>query len=684
MRGVLVGACCLAQLSSGYTVTRNVRADEFISAASSKAAVPLTTASSSTTRTRTNLGSPWLAALSPPPKLVSVVVEKAQELEWLEFKMLDQGFSPLDITDVTRTLERAANGDATLVAGMSEFCQLLLSLERKDVAFVTKEVLMASAIHYADALEIESVQKALYGGGGGGAVVSDHSSLHWLLPDSKEAQDDDPVMEYFDTQVTKSSSAIVLVECDEDPVFGTWKKKTDDNDNDDEVSRIVLGAARLKRAESMARTILGNPLSTQEASRLRGLLLSVMDDWRSLGIRAVACLYRLQRHLKRGHGACDEYFRSRDAIRTAREALRVYAPLAQRLGMQQLKAKIEDAAFQVLYRRQYNAASALYEHSGSSLKAMSRYLEGEIGHVLLQDEQLMSQLEDLQITSRVKEPYSAWKKLVKKKFAKPAFHLPDSSSSSSTGAMTLANANKAGRSSELSMVDIPDSVALRVILRARKYTPEEPDEVTRGRERFLCYYVQRLIQPLFPQLKNTKTKDYIQFPKDNGYQSLHYNSFLSSQGQEWPFEVQVRSEEMHRIAEYGVAAHWDYKLGSQSVEKSLPPPSESLPFEIDGKEVTLPLFMPPAEESYIDALVTAKDELVQNKVFCFFGGSVFANGEGQLLSLPVGAKVGDALKELVRNHGVPEGDICILRNGQEAAIEELVGNGDVLLIRLDS
>ena len=50
-----------------------------------------------------------------------VVVEK-QELEWLEFKLLDQGFSPLDITDVTRTLEPAANGDATLLAGMSEFC----------------------------------------------------------------------------------------------------------------------------------------------------------------------------------------------------------------------------------------------------------------------------------------------------------------------------------------------------------------------------------------------------------------------------------------------------------------------------------------------------------------------------------------------------------------------------------
>ena len=163
----------------------------------------------------------------------------------------------------------------------------------------------------------------------------------------------------------------------------------------------------------------------------------------------------------------------------------------------------------------------------------------------------MAHMEYLEISSRVKEPYSFWKKMLKgkaKQRRKNAFSLPSSQSG------TVA--------SGLSFVQVKDGIALRVILKAKKESPDEPDETTRAREKLLCYYVQHLIRKQWPGDED-RVKDYIQYPKPNGYQSLHYTAWLPYHtGERFPFEVQVRSEEMHRIAEYGVAAHWDYKLAS--------------------------------------------------------------------------------------------------------------------------
>lgn len=643
---------------------------------------------------------PWISRhTSPSSERVS------KKVEWFEFHMMELGFSPLDIRDVALTIEQQSVGDATLLAGMVEFLQLLLQLE--DDIFVTKEVLMASAIHYAECITAlhtgvyAIVREAIYRDG----VAS--SNLNWLLSDSnhhrstasavaKMKQVDDPVTEYFDDtmELTKSNSAIVLVE--NTPKEGETTSSSDANDDNDEVARIALGAARIKRAEITARAVLGNDRawSKDEATRLRGLLLSVMDDWRSLGIRAVACLYRLDGILKHGSSDGQGYvIRTPEVLRSAKEALRVYAPLAQRLGMQRLKARIEDAAFRVLYRRQYRAASALYRQSGPAMQTMSRYLENQIATLLLDNEQLMSQIANIQVTSRVKEPYSAWKKLVKKRFVTGKAL---GNTSPEAGAMMLLKKQKP----DLSFIDLKDGVALRVIIEARKYHGE-PDETTQAREKLLCYYVQHLIRTHWPG--TDPIKDYIQYPKENGYQSLHYNSnyIASPDGKEWPFEVQVRSEEMHRIAEFGVAAHWDYKLGSQYVSTT-PPVKTQLPsltaerqqqlvkvqqellegnaLTVDDMEVPTVFVPPPAEKSYIDALVTAKDQLVQNKVFVFFTSAKTIENDGKILSLPVGATVGQVLEDVQEATITDDRNVQILRNGREAGVEDLVGNGDVLLI----
>jgi (p)ppGpp synthase/HD superfamily hydrolase len=468
---------------------------------------------------------------------------------------------------------------------------------------------------------------------------------------------DDPITEYFEEERRNPLASIIRIE--DDGLESS--QRSSDGLCDDEVSRIVLGAARLKRAEIMAHTVLGNrSLTKEEASRLRELLLSVMDDWRSLGIRAVACQFRLEGILRDTEHGVKQYVRTPELVRMAKEAMHVYAPLAQRLGMQRLKAKIEDNAFRVLYRRQYRAASALYRQNGAALKAMSRYLEGQVAQLLLNDDQLMSQLEDIQINSRVKEPYSSWRKLVKRRFIK-------TSQPSLTGSSQRSIAPSTSSISELSILDINDGVALRVILQARKHSPDELDDATRARERLLCYYVQHLLRSQW--MGSSKTKDYIQFPKDNGYQSLHYNSFISSQGQDWPFEVQVRSKEMHQIAEHGVAAHWDYKLSTPSVAASLPPGEVIEPVQVplvgvNMLDVSLPMVRHIGQTSYVDALVNAKDELVQNKVFVFFASSAAIANEGEILSLPLGARVGDALAEL-------EGDVRVqIRTAKSAGYEE--------------
>lgn len=608
---------------------------------------------------------PWL---SRHESVEEDVVEK--QMEWLEFSLLEKGFSASDIRDVSITMDSLSQCDAPKKSGMVNFLRLFLQLfeeDGSDHVFVTLEVILASLLHYNDC--INARQTGLYD-------MVHHAIFRdrdlFFLPPVQNAQQPQPKQKKYKYKKKKAapkgpeiyltepkSSKIVLLNSQQD------KAMSNDDNYDEyglEVARIARGAARIKRAEIMAQAILESnkqrAIAGEEANKLRGLILSVMDDWRSLGIRSVACLYRLEgivQSMEKQYGI--EYLRrGPEHVQVAREAIHVYAPLAQRLGMQRLKARLEDAAFRVLYQRQYQAASILYDRTGAAMKTMSRYLEQQISRNLLSDEKLVEQLEDIRIVSRVKEPYSAWKKLVQKRFRSntPAFV--------GTSLPFSAITHVSETSSELSVLDLHDGVALRVILKARKRTANESDEETRSREHILCYYVQHLLRNQWPVLDPARIKDYIRYPKPNGYQSLHYASAISSQGKEWPFEVQVRSEEMHRLAEYGVAAHWDYKLGNQMVLAAAD--------EIVSTTTTTTAL---SGDSYVSALVHAREDLVERQVFVFFAGN-----EGQLLSLPVGARISDALAETVGT----EANAKVLRNGYEAELDEFVGNGDVLLVKL--
>ena len=480
-----------------------------------------------------------------------------------------------------------------------------------------------------------------------------------------------------------------------------------------DVIRLAQSASRIKRAEIISDVMFlssgrRGALSNDEYTKLREMLLSLMEDWRALAIRCVASLFRLERTIQKqqqqyqlytnyytdfnndstkgGPGYYhqqQQYFggiRSPDTVRAARGAMRIYANLAQRLGMHRLKSELESRAFMVLYPRQYSAVSILFHQDGDSMRAVSSYLTAKVKDLLSRDSSLLSQLDAIEVTSRVKEPYSFWKKLLRKRRARNRENKQNSLLSST--------------SSELSTMEVLDAIALRVIFKAQKWTPDESDSETRSRERLICYYIQHLLA-LGLGGAATNYKDYILNRKPNGYQSLHFTSIIAFNGEEYPFEVQVRSDEMHRAAEFGVAAHWDYKLENKALPPSSPNRSDRLlsPANTDCNDgtpsksaldsatnATQQTAETDGDTPYIDALVTARQSLVRSSVYVFLAGSSFE--EGKLLSLPAKSQICDLVVELELQDGsqIVEDDLTVLKNGKISSFDDDLANGDVVLL----
>jgi (p)ppGpp synthase/HD superfamily hydrolase len=330
--------------------------------------------------------------------------------------------------------------------------------------------------------------------------------------------------------------------------------------------QIERDAARLKRLEVVASMVIHNANhdshrvtpDAKAAENLRNLYTTEAKDWRALAIRGAACLYRLKGIIKMKSPA---HKLTKESNRVCREALHIYAPLASRLGMHRLKNELEQAAFQILYKRQHRTVESLlhqtretqsvrmarrYNHYhqeqeqpdiGESMQHVLTEVQSEITEFLNNDAVFSASVKDFSVTARVKEGYSTWKKMLRNKWD----HI----------------------------LQVPDAIALRIVLNAKKDFDEEPDAVTRARERALCYYAQQLCMNVWaPHKDNPRFKDYIAHPKENGYQSLHYTASTPWHGEEWSMEIQVRSGEMHKVAEFGVASHWNYKLTAKPVQTS--------------------------------------------------------------------------------------------------------------------
>jgi GTP pyrophosphokinase len=191
--------------------------------------------------------------------------------------------------------------------------------------------------------------------------------------------------------------------------------------------------------------------------------------------------------------------------RKARETLEIYAPLAHRLGMNTIKWELEDLAFAILYPKMYDEIVRLVAERSPK---RDDYLDGVV-------ESLQSDFRDARIkavvTGRPKHYYSVYQKMIVR-----------------------------GRD----FADIYDLVGIRVLV----------DSVRD------CYAVLGTVHAQWHPVPG-RFKDYIAMPKFNMYQSLH-TTVIGPEGK--PVELQIRTHDMHRMAEYGIAAHWKYKEGSNA------------------------------------------------------------------------------------------------------------------------
>ena len=269
----------------------------------------------------------------------------------------------------------------------------------------------------------------------------------------------------------------------------------------DEVAKLVDGVTKLTKTEMMAeeRRAWARETPGDEASRaasLRKMLMSMAED-----IRVVLIKLADRLHNMRTLGALPE---ERRAV-IARETLDIYAPLAHRLGIWEIKWRLEDLAFQHINPEAYRDISELL-----SLKREEREAYVERVRGLLQLE-LDAAGVKAEVTGRPKHIYSVYKKM-----------------------QTYVQQNK-------EVGEIYDLFALRVLVN------EVPD----------CYAAVGVVHSKWRPLPG-QFDDYIATPKDNLYQSLHTAVLCEGAA---PVEVQIRTREMHQLSEYGVAAHWLYKEG---------------------------------------------------------------------------------------------------------------------------
>ena len=255
-----------------------------------------------------------------------------------------------------------------------------------------------------------------------------------------------------------------------------------------DIARLVAGVTKLDKI-SMASA------EKAEAENIRKMLVAMAED-----IRVVIVKLADRLHNMRTVAALPPPRRQR----MARETMDIFAPLAHRLGMWQLKWELEDLAFQELEPDEFGTIV-------SQIKVKRREREAFVAEV---KEILERELDRVKIgadiTGRPKHVYSIHKKL-----------------------------EATGKAFD----DIYDLIAIRVAVDSIKD----------------CYGVLGVIHSLWKPMPG-RFKDYIAMPKSNGYQSLH-TTVVSHSGE--PMEIQIRTHEMHESAEVGVAAHWHYKEGGK-------------------------------------------------------------------------------------------------------------------------
>jgi GTP diphosphokinase / guanosine-3',5'-bis(diphosphate) 3'-diphosphatase len=353
-----------------------------------------------------------------------------------------------------------------------------------------------------------------------------------------------------------------------------------------EIGALVDGLTKLKRLELVSR-------EAKQAENLRKLLLAVSDDVRVLLIKLADRLHNMRTL---------EFVPPASRQRIAEETLDIYAPLAGRMGMQEMREELEDLSFRTLDPEAYSVVT----HRLDGLAERNRNLIGEI------ETQLSKNLRENGLTARVygrrKRPFSIWTKMERK---------------------------------SIGFEQLSDIFGFRVIM---------TDVAS-------CYRALGVVHTTWPVVPG-RFKDYISTPKQNDYRSIH-TTVIGPGNQR--VELQIRTEEMHQIAELGIAAHVFYKDGGGSPTERLK--RESNAFAWLRRTVGILSDSANPEEF----LEHTKLELFHDQVFCF-------TPKGKLIALPRHANVIDfayAVHTDVGNSAVG----CKI-NGKFAPLSSELQNGD--------
>lgn len=306
------------------------------------------------------------------------------------------------------------------------------------------------------------------------------------------------------------------------------------------IAQIVDGLTKISGG------IFGDHASAQ-AENFKKLLLTMSDDIRVILIKIADRLHNMR---TLGSQAVNKQYK------IAGETLYIYAPLANRLGLNSIKTELEDLSFKFEHPDEYTDI----EHKLEATKAERDTVFDEFAAPI------RAELDKLglnyEIKQRVKSPYSIWRKMQTK-------HIP--------------------------FEEIYDILAVRII-----FDPEDID--TELNDCFDIYVKLCKIYTSHPD----RTRDWVSHPKANGYQALHV-TLMSRQG-EW-IEVQIRSRRMDDIAEKGFAAHWKYKDGDKNETAS--------ELELDKWLATIKEILDDPQPDAMDFLDTIKLNLFASEIFVF-------------------------------------------------------------------
>lgn len=307
-----------------------------------------------------------------------------------------------------------------------------------------------------------------------------------------------------------------------------------------------------------------------------------------------------------------QFLKPEKRARISQETLDIYAPIAHRLGMGKLRSELEDLSFQNLYPEDYKRLAKEVDTRRPELEAALERIISTVEHRLRENE-----VPFIEIQGRVKRLYSLWKKLKKQK---------------------------------ISIEQVYDLIAVRVI------TPNHKK---------YCYLALSVMHDTWTPVPE-RFKDWIAIPRDNLYQSLH-TSVIGDGGQ--AFEVQIRTEEMHHIAEEGVAAHWRYKenkLGTADDNESID----------ELRKTVEKLLLPLVENSEADG---DSEDFIESLKLDLFPKDVYAfTPMGKVIQLPRGATPLDFAYAIHSEVG----DTCTGAkiNGRIVPLRTELQNGDVVEI----